>query len=129
MKGAKDENAYIPDYTLVNHFKEMLHDDTVNLTYNRDTHGQGDLDYEILNEELEKATKILKPGKGVGIDNLCNEMIRPLVDTYPDLILRSFNDILSNKQTLCYDWLHSLVIAIHKKGAKEDPDNYRGIYP
>ena len=54
-------------------------------------------------------------------------MIRPLVDIYPKLVTRAFNDLLSKRQQIGKDWLHSLVTAIHKKGAKEDPDNYRGI--
>ena len=58
---------------------------------------------------------------------LCNEMICPLVDAYPALILRPFNEIIANRQELSKDWLHSLISAIHKKGPKEDPDNYRGI--
>ena len=54
-------------------------------------------------------------------------MLVPLVKLYPKLILRAFNDILKENGSLSKDWLHSLVSAIHKKGAKEDPDNYRGI--
>ena len=72
------------------------------------------------------ATKILKNGKGTGIDIIRNEMLVPLVELYPKLVLRAFNAILEEHGALCKDWLHSLVSAIHKKGAKEDPDNYTG---
>ena len=54
-------------------------------------------------------------------------MIKPLVDTYPQLVSRLFNDILAERQEFSKQWLHSLVTALHKKGPKEDPDNYRGI--
>ena len=127
LEGSKDDNKYIPDYTLINHFKEILYDDEIKLKYQNGTQGNGDLDYEITEEELLKAAKILKLGKGIGIDNLYNEMIRPLVDIYPKLVVRIFNDILSKRQQIGADWLHSLVTAVHKKGDKEDPDNYRGI--
>ena len=124
---SKDNNKYIPDYTLINHFREILHDDSIKLKYSTDNQGEGILDYEITEEDLQKATKILKLGKGVGVDNIYNEMIKPLVDTHPKLILKLFNDILAERQAICREWLHSLVTALHKKGAKEDPDNYRGI--
>ena len=54
-------------------------------------------------------------------------MLTPLVKLYPKLLLKAFNNILSKQENLSKDWLHSLISAIHKKGAKDDPDNYRGI--
>ena len=54
-------------------------------------------------------------------------MLRPLVELYPQLIIRVFNDLITQDKTLCKDWLHSLITAVHKKGAKDDPGNYRGI--
>ena len=57
---------------------------------------------------------------------IINEMIEPLVELYPQLLLKLFNNILSNNW-ISEDWLLSLITAIHKKGPKEDPDNYRGI--
>ena len=124
---SKDSNKYIPDYTLISHFREILQDDDIKLKYSKQNGEEGILDYEITDEELKRATKILKLGKGIGIDNIYNEMIRPLVDTYPQLVTRLFNDILAERQQFSKQWLHSLVTAIHKKGPKEDPDNYRGI--
>ena len=87
----------------------------------------GRLDFPVTEEELKFATKILKAGKGTGIDTLRNEMLRPLVELYPQLIIKTFNDIITQEKNLCKDWLHSLITAIHKKGAKDDPGNYRGI--
>ena len=87
----------------------------------------GKLDYPISPKELDVASKLLKNGKGTGIDVIRNEMIAPLVSTYPLLLIRAFNDIIINHKRLCRDWLHSLITALHKKGAKDDPGNYRGI--
>ena len=53
-------------------------------------------------------------------------MIAPLVKKYPELILKLFNNILTNTW-INGEWMISLITAIHKKGPKEDPDNYRGI--
>ena len=73
-----------------------------------------------------KASSILKPGKSVGIDNISNEMISCLLNTYPKVILKLFNSILSNNE-MVPDWLVSIITPIHKKGCKSDPSNYRGI--
>ena len=53
-------------------------------------------------------------------------MIAPLVKKYPGLILKFFNSILTNTW-ISKEWLTSLITAIHKKGSKDDPNNYRGI--
>ena len=128
LENNKDRNSYIPDFTLVNHFKELLQDENITLGREQNTSGEpGELDYPIAIRELEVASKILKNGKGTGIDAIKNEMISPLVTTYPELLIRAFNDIITSHQTLCKDWLHSLITAIHEKGAKDNPDNYRGV--
>ena len=128
LEGRVEEQKYIPDFTLVNHFQELLYDDKIKLEFEeQDKTVAGSLDYPIDLDELNSATKILKNGKGTGIDIIRNEMLAPLVDLYPKLVLRAFNEILQEHGVLCKEWLHSLVSAIHKKGIKEDPDNYRGI--
>ena len=128
LEGRVPEQKYMPDFTLINHFKELLSDDKIKLQFEeQDENVVGSLDYPVDLEELEKAKKILRNGKGTGIDNIRNEMLVPLIDLYPQLVLRAFNSILEEHGALCKDWLHSLVSAIHKKGPKEDPDNYRGI--
>ena len=127
LEGDRDEQKYIPDIILVNHFKELLQAEDATPADNQAANNTGRLDFPVTEEELKIATKILKAGKGTGIDTLRNEMLRPLVELYPQLILKSFNDIIIQEKDLCKDWLHSLITAIHKKGAKDDPGNYRGI--
>ena len=128
LDGRSNEQNYMPDAVLINHFKELLFDDKTNLQFEKqDKDAAGPLDYPIDLDELKTASKILKAGKGTGIDTIRNEMLNPLVNLYPKLVLRSFNKTLEEQGVLCKDWLHSLVSAIHKKGEKEDPDNYRGI--
>ena len=128
LENNEDRNSYIPDFTLVNHFKELLQDDSTTQESEQTPYGEpGKLDHPISVKELEVASKILKNGKGTGIDAIRNEMISPLVATYPKLLLRAFNSIILSHKTLCKDWLHSLITCIHKKGAKDNPDNYRGI--
>ena len=123
----KDGQSYISNFSLVKHFKDLLqvHNSTVAETPT--TNITGGLDFPVTTHELNVASKILKAGKGTGIDTLRNEMIRPLIDLYPQLIVRSFNDIIIQQKELCKDWLHSLITAVHKKGPKDNPENYRGI--
>ena len=54
----------------------------------------GPLDYEILLDEMIKASSILKPGKSPGYDNITNEMISISLSMYPLIFLSLFNRIL-----------------------------------
>ena len=121
-----DNNECVPNQKLVDHFKDMLHnDDAPNISKTEEI-PTGPLDQEITMDELKTASKVLKPGKQPGIDIIANEMISPLIEKYPNLILKLFNSILNNLW-INEKWLISIISAIHKKGAKDDPDNYRGI--
>ena len=68
----------------------------------------------------------LPPGKWVGVDNLCNEMIMCLIEVCPEIVLKLFNLILKSGEILP-EWLMSYIVPIHKGGAKSDPGNYRGV--
>ena len=86
----------------------------------------GPLDYEISEKELEDGEKKLKDGKATGIDNTSNEAISILVETYPKLVLKFFNEILGSGEVVP-EWLVGLIVPIHKDGARLDAGNYRGI--
>ena len=103
LEGRSDQNKYIPDYTLVSHFKELLFDDRISLDFKTEGSKKGSLDYPIVLEELKLATKILKNGKGTGVDRICNEMLVPLVSLHPNLVLRAFNDILEEHGVISQD--------------------------
>ena len=61
-------------------------------------------------------------GKAFGFDNICNEMIRALVEVYPELVLRLFNEVLRTGKSVT-DWGVGLIVPIHKDGARLDPGN------
>ena len=86
----------------------------------------GPLDYDITLEELEIGSYVLRPGKSTGRDGILNEMIRCLLETHPNVILKLFNLILSSGKPVNM-WNTSIFTPVHKKGSKMDPDNYRGI--
>ena len=86
----------------------------------------GPLDFIISLEELTDAAKRLKYGKAHGVDIICNEMIIPLVQSHPDLLLCLFNKILESSEIMP-DWIVGLIVPVFKDGSKMDPGNYRGI--
>ena len=86
----------------------------------------GPLDYEITTEELDSASYILRPCKSSGLDGVSNEMILCHLKVSPKIILKLFNTILESGKPITW-WCTSIIVPIHKKGSKADPDNYRGI--
>ena len=124
LEGSKDDHEYIPDYTLINHFKEILYDDEIKLKYQNGSGENEELDHDITEEEILKAAKILKLGKGIGIDNLYNEMIRPLVDNYPNLVVRIFNDILIAQVSLNMNLMTTAIIHLPNGTAKNALINF-----
>ena len=63
LEGSKDDSKYIPDYTLISHFREILKDDHIKLKYDTGAQGEKSLDYDITEEELQKGSKVLKHEK------------------------------------------------------------------
>ena len=75
MENSIDMNSYIPDQTIIDHFKATLQDENARICITNKSEN-GVLDYEITNEELHLA----------------------FVITYPDILLKLFNSILVNIQ-------------------------------
>ena len=119
-------SSYVSHSYLTNHFKTLLNTgggvDVPPICAE-----SGQLDHEITLEELqESAKKSLPLGKGVGVDNLSNEMIACLVEIYPGLVLKLFNSILDTGEVMP-DWVVSYIVPIYKSGPRSDPSNYRGV--
>ena len=127
MNPQKNQNTNnISHHSLINHFKLTLTSkSTINIP--PDNREKGNLDHPFTLDELKKASKILKAGKTPGIDNLSNEMLAIFVTNYPLIVLKLFNTILKSNKPIP-DWSIGMITPIFKKGPKDDPSNYRGIF-
>lgn len=57
----------------------------------------GDEDITLISiEELLVAAKRLQPGKAPGPDHIPNEVLREIVETWPEMLLEMFNKCLMN---------------------------------
>ena len=80
----------------------------------------------ITENEIQSCINRLKNHKAPGPDNILNEYIKISADILMQIYLKTFNLIFSTG--LFPDtWSQGLIIPIHKKGDKMNPDNYRGI--
>ena len=90
---------------------------------------QTKLQLDILNRcfslsEIEDALKKLKNNKSVSEDLISNEMLKNLNQQFKGLLLKLFNDCLLQG---VYPWNHFITTPLHKKGDRQNPDNYRAI--
>ena len=110
----------------VSHFRSVLREEGRDITYPEDSNVQGPLDHRITGEELKDASYVLRPYKSSGYDSLSNEMIRCLLETNPDVLLKLFNSIFDSSAKI-EEWITAIIAPIWKSGPKMDPSNYRGI--
>ena len=75
-------------------------------------------------KEISTSISSLKNGKSSSSDMICNEMLKNLNDNGIQLLDKLFNKCLN---TGCYPWNNSIISPLHKKGNKDDPDNYRAV--
>lgn len=78
----------------------------------------------ITTDELNTVIKKLKLNKSVSLDLISNEMIKYSDPALRRAIANLFNSCLTQG---IYPWNSSVTTPLHKKGDKEDPDNYRAI--
>lgn len=81
---------------------------------------------EILVWEVEKAIKSQKMDKAPGPDRITNELMRGTITELSPLLTKIFNEIL-HTGIIPNPWTESHIILLHKKGPKDDIENYRPI--
>ena len=106
-------------------------DDDAILFNERYVNGEFQIMFEELNvnlteAEILKAVNQLKLGKAGGPDNLVNEFFRYGIDVLMPYLHKLFNTVFDIG---CFPdkWTDGFIIPLHKKGNKNDVENYRGI--
>ena len=85
-----------------------------------------ELDLVIEEAEIYNAINQLKSGRSSGPDGLLNESFIPGKQYIVPVLCVLFNKIFE-KGYFPKDWSEGYVIPLHKKGNKNDPNNFRGI--
>lgn len=85
-----------------------------------------ELDMNISLDEVIKAAKSLKRNKAVGSDFIMNEYLIDSIDIIGSHLCDIFNAIL-NSGFFPEKWMEGVIVPLHKKGDKNDVNNYRGI--
>ena len=81
---------------------------------------------EALHEIYEKYYSNLPSGKAPGPDGIIMEMLKSSTEVISPLLTVLFNVILDSGN-YPKEWSKALILPLHKKGPKADPNNYRGI--
>lgn len=81
---------------------------------------------DILPAEVAKAIKSQKRDKAPGPDNISNEFLTQNKDIMVLILTHLFNEIL-HSEIIPQQWTISTIILLHKKGDKNDINNYRPI--
>ena len=84
------------------------------------------LDAQISTAEVKAAINSIKTGKAPGLDGIPGECYKAAGDKIVPFLVELFNTLFEY-QYFPQQWCQSIIVPIHKKGNKSDPDNYRGI--
>ena len=76
--------------------------------------------------EILDAVKTLKNNKSTSFDFVSNEMLKNSMPVLLDPIFELFNTMINYSFYSSY-WKLDILTPIHKKGVKDDANNYRGI--
>lgn len=79
-----------------------------------------------MHEEIEKAVRTQKPDKAPGSDGISNEFLILNKNHLIPILKHIFNQVLQT-ETIPYQWTTSSIVLLHKKGDKNNINNYRPI--
>lgn len=80
----------------------------------------------VLKSEVERAILSQKMEKAPGPDHIPNELLRGTIEELSPILTKLFNDVLYTG-IIPDQWGETHIILLHKKGHKEDINNYRPI--
>ena len=80
----------------------------------------------ITEDEVINGINKLKSGKSSGLDKILSEMLKNANCDIIHFLVALFNNVF-NRGIFPHAWSKSIIVPIHKKGDKNNPDNYRGV--
>lgn len=110
--------------TLATNFFKNLYTNQCNI-HPTDLEGE-DTVPEIMLTEVEKAITSQKKDKAPGSDNITNEYLIANKDIITPILTYIFEDVIES-ELIPEQWTSSTIILLHKKGSKDDINNYRPI--
>ena len=75
-------------------------------------------------QEVDGATRRLKPRKDAGVDGILNEMLKSI--PFRPITGKLFCQVWK-MGVFPKDWMKSIIAPLHERGKTDDPDIYRGI--
>ncbi len=121
-----DPSNSIPPDQWKKHFTDLLNTDDQEKFTVPDNIPPHELDRHVTQKELENALNRAKDGKAFGPDLTIMEYIKYSSDSTKKTLLTLINIIFIHA-TYPTLWTTNFLKAIFKKGAKTDPNNYRGL--
>ena len=135
----KSNSHNVTSQEFYNHFMTLMSEIEVNeneeveesvnefdTNYDQFTSTFEELDETISEAEIMKSVRKLNSGKSPGADTVLNEYLKETMDILIKPVHTLFNEILSNGHYPT-QWTKGVIVPIYKKGATDDPNNYRGI--
>ena len=116
-----DEHATINSDTKNNILREA---DDINEIATNQNNTNDKLNCRISTEEISHGIRLLKSGKASADDMIANELLKWLNTRNIETLRELFNICLDSG---VYPWNTNIITPLHKKGTKEDPDNYRAV--
>ena len=131
LKEESRETLSVDMQSMFSHFKGLSSHQEIN---NHETNEEANIPYDdsalnssITEQEIYNAVKKLKNSKSSGDDNVKNEYLKNSLPKMMDIYVKMFNRILDTGN-FPESWGKGVIVPIYKqKGARQDPNNYRGI--
>ena len=84
------------------------------------------LDAQTSTAEVKAAVNSIKTAKTPGLEGIPGECFKAAGDKIASFLVELLNAFFE-RQYLPQQWCQAIIVPIHKKGDKLDPDNYKGI--
>ena len=129
-KDNNNNNGNLKIEDLLQHFKSMFSDETIDTDNNETPDNRlnfdDDLDAAITLEELKKAVFHQKNKSACGLDTVCTEAIKASFDIVSSFLLKLVNQIFDSGE-YPESWGLGIITPIFKSGDRNQAKNYRGI--